>query len=342
MSELKNELLDILNNKLLTPVFQPIVSVNQKEIVGYEALIRGPANSPLHSPLDLFMTAEKHDLHTRLEFACRAATIQCFADLNSTAKLFLNVSPSVLLDAEFKKGETLKIIKESGLSPESIIIELTEHQPIDDFQIMLEAVAHYRNMGFEIALDDLGTGYSGLRLWSELHPEYVKIDKHFIRGLNKNTVKYNFVKSFQNMATNMHCRVIAEGIETKEEFDAIVQIGITHAQGFYFAYPKSYLLNAINEELFVNSKPQANYHGLINSSKVEAISQKITPIDAETPIYKVLQLFQQNDAVSVLPVVSHGLAIGLIARDKFLSKLFSSRYGIELHGKQPIKIFSRP
>jgi len=110
---------------------------------------------------------------------------------------------------------------------------------------------HYRNMGFEIALDDLGAGYSGLRLWSELLPEYVKIDSHFINDINNDPVKFNFVKSIQNIASSLHCHVIAEGIETENEFKAIAELGITHAQGYYFARPAFIPTEKIDSALFI-------------------------------------------------------------------------------------------
>ena len=232
MTELKIELEHILSNRLLFPVFQPIVSINQEKIIGYEALIRGPEHSPLHSPIHLFDTAEHLNVQAELECVCREITIKRFAEFAIAGKLFINVSPSVLLEPEFKDGEMLKFITAVGLDPDAIIIELTEHKPTDDYQALREALIHYRAMGFEIALDDLGAGYSGLRLWSELRPEYVKIDKHFVQGLHEDKVKFNFVRSIQNMAEAMNCRVIAEGIETIEDFRVIENIGITHAQGF--------------------------------------------------------------------------------------------------------------
>ncbi|MGB4498557.1 MAG: EAL domain-containing protein, partial [Methylococcaceae bacterium] len=106
MSSLKQELLSILEHKKLTPYFQPIVSYTQKKIVGYEALIRGPSNSPLQSPLNLFDIAERYGLSSQLEFVCRELSIQYYAKFNLDAKLFLNVSPHILVQPEFKTGET--------------------------------------------------------------------------------------------------------------------------------------------------------------------------------------------------------------------------------------------
>lgn len=335
MSILHNELTKILDGKQLTPHFQPIVSLSQKKIMGYEALIRGPSDSPLHSPFNLFDTAERFDCSIKLEYICRELTIKRYAALNIKEKLFINVSPSVLLQPDFKKGETLKLLDQVGVDPRFVVIELTEHQPTDDFQLMREAVTHYRKMGFEIAIDDLGAGYSGLRLWSELQPEYVKIDMHFIQGINNDPVKLNFVRSIQNIASSLNCNVIAEGIETEEEFKAVEQLGITHAQGYYFARPTAIPLEKVDELLFIVSTQPSQ----LNATKASHIAQYIRPVSAETAISEVMSLFHNESDLTILPLVDDNVAAGIIFRDHFLFKLFSSRYGIELYGKKPIKTF---
>jgi EAL domain-containing protein (putative c-di-GMP-specific phosphodiesterase class I)/GGDEF domain-containing protein/CBS domain-containing protein len=335
MSILHAELIKILNGKQLTPHFQPIVSLAQKKIMGYEALIRGPSDSPLHSPFNLFDTAERFDLSTRLEYICREVTIRRYANLNIKEKLFVNVSPSVLLQPDFKKGETLKLLEQFSIDPRCIVIELTEHQPTDDFHLMREAVNHYRKMGFEIAIDDLGAGYSGLRLWSELQPEYVKIDMHFIQGIHNDPIKLNFVRSIQNIASSLNCNVIAEGIETEDEFIAVEQLGITHAQGYYFARPTAVPLEKVDKSLFVISTQPNQF----NAIKAAHLVKYVTPVSSETPISDVMSLFHHDSDLTILPLVDDHVATGIIFRDHFLFKLFSSRYGIELYGKKPIKSF---
>ncbi len=341
MPKLRKELLSILDGKLLTPYFQPIVSLTQQKIMGYEALIRGPADSPLHNPFDLFTTAEQFDLSIRLEFLCREITIQRYADLGIKEKLFINASPGVLLQPEFKKGETLRLLDHYGVSPHSVIIELTEHAPADNYEIMRVSAQHYRSMGFQIALDDLGAGYSGLRLWAELLPEYVKIDKHFIRDLHDDRIKLNFVRSIQSMAVSLNCNVIAEGIETEQEFKVIEKLGVTHAQGYYFARPAAVPLEKIDSSLFISATDRTRDYKAdpFNITTAAHIISNVTPISSSTSISDVMNLFHQDRELTVLPLVDDLIATGIIFRDKFLTKLFSSRYGIDLHGKHPIKTF---
>ncbi len=340
MSNLHKELISILDGEKLTPHFQPIVSLTQKKIIGYEALIRGPSDSPLHSAFNLFDTADRFNLSTKLEFLCRELSIQRYASLAMKEKLFINVSPSVLLQPDFENGITLKLLNKFGIDPCLIVIELTEHQPTDDYELMRDAVLHYRNMGFEIALDDLGAGYSGLRLWSELLPEYVKIDSHFIRDIHDDPVKFNFVRSIQNIASSLHCHVIAEGIETENEFKAIAKLGITHAQGYYFARPAFIPVEKIDNSLFVADTTDSEPPDPFNTTKsVSDIAKFITPTSSETAISEVMSRFQRNSELTILPLVDNNVAVGLIFRDLFLTKLFASRYGLELYGKKPIKLF---
>lgn len=340
MPDLRKEIINILDDKLLTPHFQPIVCLTQKKILGYEALIRGPSDSPLHSPFNLFTTAERFNLSTRLEFLCREITIQHYANINIEEKLFINASPLVLLQPEFKKAETLRLLDQYGVNPRSVVIELTEHKPADNYEIMRASAKHYRGMGFEIALDDLGAGYSGLRLWAELLPEYVKIDKHFIHGLHNDPIKLNFVRSIQSMAVSLNCNVIAEGVETEKEFKTIEKIGITHAQGYYFARPTAIPVKEIDKSLFaIDQATNCKIAPFNNATTAVHIIRDITPISAKTTISDVMNLFHQNSELTILPLVDDNIASGIIFRDKFLTKLFSSRYGIDLHGKNPIKMF---
>jgi len=127
MSELKNQSVAIIEEKRLTSLFQPIASIAAQQIFSFEALIRGPSNSIFHNSISLFSCAEKFSLATELEHACRKASIRQYAQLNLQHKLFLNVSPNVLLQPDFKKGETLRFLKENNISPDSVVIEITEY-----------------------------------------------------------------------------------------------------------------------------------------------------------------------------------------------------------------------
>jgi len=228
--QLGQHLLDIIARRQLSSLFQPIVDMKTGQIIAYEGLIRGPSDSPLHSPLNLFKAARSNNLTREVEYLCRRAVLERFAELKLPGKLFLNVSPEslVLKQDGSRGGETLGYIHQIGINPANVIIELTENQPTYDYELMREAVLHYRKMGFQIAIDDLGEGFSSLRLWSELRPEYVKVDMHFIQGINADPVKLQFVRSIQEIADKSNTLVIAEGIEKQAELLVLRDLGVAY------------------------------------------------------------------------------------------------------------------
>ncbi|MCT8166719.1 MULTISPECIES: EAL domain-containing protein [unclassified Pseudomonas] len=228
----------ILAHRRIHSLFQPIVSLAGQRVIGYEALSRGPSNSPLHSPLNLFAIARQAGHLTELEAVCRENACRRFSEQNLEGKLFLNISPESLLEPHYPSGRTLKLLEQVGVAPGRVVIELTEQTPTDDFQLLSTALHHYRDMGFSIALDDLGAGYSSLRLWSELRPEYVKIDRHFIDGIHLDPLKREFVGSILQIAQASRAQVIAEGIELPEELAVLSDMGVDLVQGYLLGRPQ--------------------------------------------------------------------------------------------------------
>src|SRR5471032_1495056 len=235
--QLRAHLQDIIARRQLSALFQPIIDLRSGAVIAYEGLIRGPSDSPLHAPLNLFKAARAYQLTVEVEHLCRRVVLERFAEMALPGKLFLNVSPDCLLQRDARHGKTLEALAEIGIHPDRIIIELTENQPTYDYEAMREAVLHYRNMGFQIAIDDRGEGFSSLRLWSELRPEYVKIDMHFIQGINADPVKLQFVRSIQEIAEKSNTLVIAEGIETQAELLVLRDVGVAFGQGYHLGRP---------------------------------------------------------------------------------------------------------
>jgi EAL domain-containing protein (putative c-di-GMP-specific phosphodiesterase class I) len=235
--DVKNKLLEIIASKAITTVFQPIFNVQSKTILGYEALTRGPENTELYSPDNLFYFATQYDLISELEILCRDKAITRFAELKLQGKLFLNISPLVLLSKNHPQGETIKFVQQAGLSCDQIVIEVSEKYPVPNDSTLSEALAKYRQFGFDVAIDDLGAGYSGLKLWSQLRPDIVKIDRYFVENCHQDSFKRKFLKAIFDLAQSAKAQVIVEGIETIEEFELLERLGMVYAQGFYLAKP---------------------------------------------------------------------------------------------------------
>ncbi|GLO14036.1 hypothetical protein PPUJ20028_26180 [Pseudomonas putida] len=286
----------ILAQRSIHSLFQPIMCLSEQRVFGHEALSRGPSNSPLHAPLNLFTIARQAGLLTELEAACRESACRRFSEQQLQGKLFLNISPESLLEPHYPSGQTLKLLEQVGLPPSRVVIELTEHTPTDDFQLLSNALHHYRDMGFSIAIDDLGAGYSSLRLWSELRPEYVKIDRHFIDGIHRDPLKREFVGSILQIARASKAQVIAEGIELAEELAVLTEMGVDLVQGYLLGRPQATGVRALPALM-----------------KTPPAEQPTVRLNAT--IGQLLELFGQHQHLDALQVLdADGRACGMIHR----------------------------
>ncbi|MFL9923535.1 GGDEF domain-containing protein [Herbaspirillum lusitanum] len=338
---------EIIAQRNLTALFQPIVRMRNGDILGYEGLIRGPSNTPLHSPLNLFKVARAHNLSVQVEYLCRHIVMARFAQSGLPGNLFLNVSPGALMQPKAIHGETLRYLEKLGINPQRIIIELTENEPTYDYVSLRNAVMYYREMGFQIAIDDLGEGFSSLRLWSELQPEYVKIDMHFIQGINHDPMKLQFVRSIQEIAEKSGSIVIAEGIESQAELLTIRDLGIACGQGYHIARPMAEPMTSISEDLSKSLRRDKvplteQKHGLAKrNATVLKLLRETQYVSPEVPNDHVYELFVNDPQLQALPVVSNGLPIGLINRYSMVER-FARLYGRELYGKRSCTFFMDP
>ncbi|OFA06769.1 cyclic di-GMP phosphodiesterase CdpA [Duganella sp. HH101] len=340
---LRAHLYDILARRQLSALFQPIVHMQSGEIIAYEGLIRGPSDSPLHAPMNLFKVARANGLTVEVEHLCRRVVLERFAELDLPGKLFLNVSPECLLQRDARHGETLEYIHQIGINPDRVIIELTENQPTYDYELMREAVLHYRTMGFQIAIDDLGEGFSSLRLWSELRPEYVKIDMHFIQGINHDPVKLQFVRSIQEIADKSDTLVIAEGIETQAELLVLRDVGVAFGQGYHLGRPHAQPARAAPAEVVkalarngVAVYPQRA--GEKHGASIYKLLHQVDAVPSSMNNNEVYEIFVKHPKLLIIPVVDHGVPLGLISRFDMIDH-FARPYQRELYGKRSCKQF---
>lgn len=330
---------DIVHNYQLTAVFQPIVDLHQAAVVGFEGLIRGPTASVLHSPIKLFGVARDCGMVAEVEYLSRCIVLESFAQLDFAGKIFLNVSPDVLLQKDSKTGETLRYIEDLGLRPHQVIIEITENTPTLDYQLLRDATSHYRSMGFEIAIDDLGEGFSGLRLWSEIRPNYVKIDKHFIQNIHLDPVKRQFVHSIQEIATKSGARIIAEGIESQDELMAVRDLGIAYGQGYHIARPNATPPRKIPAEIerSLMRTEVARENLLQHRATVEKLLRHIPSVEPSCNNEDVFKIFDDHADLYSIPVVVNGRPVGLIGRYTMIDG-FARPFRRELYGKRPCKM----
>ena len=231
------QLRQVLAERALTTVFQPIFAFREGRIIGYEALVRGPEGSLIQTPGELFAAAAEEGVTAELNLLCIQEILRAFSERKIPGSLFLNVSPRIVMQGGFSQQRAARFLQSLAIEPARVVIELTEDYPTLDFQVVHEALMLYRSMGCRIAIDDLGEGFASLRLWSELKPEYVKADKHFVTGISEDPVKMQFLRAIQHIAENSASQVIAEGIENAADFKVVKDIGIACGQGWFIGRP---------------------------------------------------------------------------------------------------------
>lgn len=259
---IKDQFLNILKNKLITIHFQPIVHFHSHQTYGFEALSRGPFNSFFYSPSRLFPYAEKEGLLYTLEKVARERAFEESRGISKEQKLFINLNSQVIYDSQFTPGHTISLLQQFEINPKNVVFEITERNAIHDFAAFRNVLNHYREQGFQIAIDDAGAGYSSLQSISELMPDYIKIDRSLISGIDHNEVKSNILEAFVSFTKKMNCEIIAEGIETEDELRRIIDLGIVYGQGFFIAHPDN-PIPSISE----NAKQYLNLFELKNRGK---------------------------------------------------------------------------
>lgn len=333
-TEQLSALSSILTQSGLHSLFQPIICLSERRILGYEALTRGPSNSPLHSPIALFAVARQAGRLSELEIACRQSACRRFNEQQLPGKLFLNVSPESLLEAAHQPGRTLQLLQDFGIPPSQVVIELTEQTPIDDFQLLQTALHHYRAMGFSIALDDLGAGYSSLRLWSELRPDYVKIDRHFIDGIHQDALKREFVGSILQIAKASRAQVIAEGIELPEELAVLTEMGVDLVQGYLLGRPQEH---PPRDARALMPKHDSSAVALNDEgSDLSALLNDQPAVNRDTPTATVLEAFRRQANLNSLAVLDEqGQPCGIVHRHS-LSDALLKPFATDLFARKPI------
>lgn len=329
----------ILTADQLTAVFQPIAELKRQDFLGYEGLIRGPENC---SPDLLFAIARRENQLEALERACLSTVLRRYVALQLPGKLFVNLSTELISTLE---EFIVSLVSQLHLPSARIVLELTEHNGLND--PALATLTRLRQLGFGVALDDLGEGFSNLKMWSLLRPDYVKIDRHFITGLASDGLKYEFVHAITLLAKAVSCKVIAEGVENPEDLLALHGLDIAYAQGFFIAKPQAIpettLAPAVTDCLGSSPLIAQPLHPLNGYPEtLSKLIELVEPIAPETPNNQVLARFEHQNELHILPVVSSdGTPLGLIWRYRFIDN-FVRPYRKELYGQKPCTLFMEP
>jgi EAL domain-containing protein (putative c-di-GMP-specific phosphodiesterase class I) len=235
----KQKILELIDNDSFTVHFQSVFSARGGSVYGCESLARIKEDSLINIG-GLFKDAIATGIISLVDVICRENAMKEAASQGinqSGLYLFINVCPETLIDPAHRLGITDELAERYCIQKEKIILELTEETAIKDYLFFKETVAYYRRRGYKIAIDDFGSGYGSLKMLSIIEPDFVKIDRYFISNIDSETVKLNLVDSIATACHRMGIKVIAEGIETGEELNAVSGVGVELLQGYYLSRP---------------------------------------------------------------------------------------------------------
>ena len=226
----------ILKTRSVHTVYQPVVDLQERRTIGFEALTR-ISNGSFEGPDRLFQVAHQNDAIWKLERICRARAIKGARGLASNQLLFLNVEPESIHDPMLRAESTFKLLRSSGLTPTQVVLEITEHSAVRDLAMFRQVLDFFKFQGFRLAVDDVGSGYSGLSSIAELKPDFIKIDMALIRGIDSHPIKQDLTRTITRFSRSSGITLIAEGVETPEEMRCLRDIGVRYEQGYLFARP---------------------------------------------------------------------------------------------------------
>jgi len=228
MEQITRAIHDVVDKGLLKVVFQPIVDLGSGTIFGYEALARS-LSPEIEATTDLFRAAVEAGRIGDLGRLLRKMAVAGCPD----AKLFFNIVPN-----EFEYPLLVRPDDPIFRHKQAVYLEITESVPISHFEQCHSMLKEVRRKGALLAIDDLGAGFSNLKYISDLAPDIVKIDRDLIAGVGPGTRGARLLGSIVDLCKNMGAKLVAEGVETKEEFDTVTSAGADFCQGFYLARPE--------------------------------------------------------------------------------------------------------
>ena len=218
----------------LRMAFQPIVDVARREVFAYEALVRGAAGQGAGWVLEQVTPTTMY----RFDQTCRVLAIETAARLGMRTMLSINFMPNAVYEPASCIRLTLAAAERVNFPVERLMFEITEGERIVQPEHALRILRDYHRRGFTTAIDDFGAGFAGLTLLAQFQPQVLKVDMELVRGIDASAAKQAIVEGIVHMAARMKSRIVAEGVETREELDCMRALGIELFQGYLLAKPQ--------------------------------------------------------------------------------------------------------
>src|SRR3989338_8153059 len=232
-SALVTELKEILSEELITPYFQPIYSMHSLVPMGLEALSRPPSGGLIDNAEFLFKTALILDMYSEVEMLCWRVAVSQWKKMVNHGKLFLNCTPYFIESGRLSE----KFLPDLKVDLHCLVLEITERTAIQNQEMFVQELNDLRKLGVHIAVDDVGSGFASLDTVVEIRPDIVKIDRHLVRNLHEDELRYNIMQAVISFCKKSRMMTVAEGIEEERELEVVGELGIDAVQGYFLAKP---------------------------------------------------------------------------------------------------------
>jgi diguanylate cyclase (GGDEF)-like protein len=313
---------------------QPIVNIHSGVCFGYEALLRNYAAAGFQSIDDVFDQASADNRLHQVDLRLREKAIEKYSQIGwcRYTKLFYNLDNRIFTSSDYQSGYTDALLKKKDLRQSNICFEISEKHRLTQTQKAVATFCAYRSQGFRIAVDDCGTGFSGLKLLYYAEPDLIKVDRFFIQDIETDAKKRLFVSSIVEIAHLMGSVVVAEGVETIQEFYGCRSIGCDLVQGFLVEKPIEDipLLKREYQHIKQMSRADRRYNCTLDQTLINTELEYIHPLQENQDVIHVFEKFRENKGYAFFPIVSsNGEPIGVVRESSFKNYAYS-RYGRQL------------
>ncbi len=325
----------VLETGAVRTLCQPIGSLSTGDILGYEALSRPEAPAPLDAPQEFLAAASACNLLEQVDHAWRLAAVARLGRLLAHEQLlFLNCTPTALTSGLLSPATFQSIVRRHGLQPERVVLEITEERAISDFDQMRRIVSAFRTAGFLFAIDDAGAGPSSLQSIVELRPDFIKLDRWLARDIEFDRGRRSMVEAICTFARQVGARVVAEGIETREQLAAFVELGADFGQGYFLGRPEALPCPVGPDARLAIHRANRQRREAPVVTRVGDLATITPTVNAETPGARLMDHFARNRHLEAVIVLAGGQVEGIVTRGRIFERM-SGQFGLPLNGRRP-------